>query len=41
MKMVEPETVVKLDTAAEQLALVDDYFDQLVQKSEQRISNAT
>ena len=32
--------VVKLDTAAEQLALVDDYFDQLVQKSEQRISNA-
>jgi len=32
--------VVKLDTAAEQLALVDDYFDQLAQKSEQRISNA-
>ena len=32
--------VVKLDAAAEQLALVRDYFDELAQKSEQRISYA-
>jgi tRNA-dihydrouridine synthase B len=32
--------VVKLDAAAEQLALVSDYFDELAQKSEQRISYA-
>ncbi|MEY4932345.1 MAG: hypothetical protein RLZZ403_665 [Pseudomonadota bacterium] len=33
-------TVVKPDTAAEQLALVSEYFDQLARKSEQRISYA-
>ncbi len=33
-------TVVKLDTAAEQLALVDDYFAGLAKNSEQRISYA-
>ncbi len=32
--------VVKPDTAAEQLALVSEYFDQLARKSEQRISYA-
>jgi tRNA-dihydrouridine synthase B len=33
-------TVVKPGTAAEQLALVSEYFDQLARKSEQRISYA-
>jgi tRNA-dihydrouridine synthase B len=33
-------TVVKLDTAAEQLAVVRDYFDHLARQSEQRISYA-